>query len=210
MRITGWLGMLAIWSGDDHDLAEGFLSEGMGLLRQIGDWEYGAYCLEGFAGLAGAREQGARAARLWGAAQVLRRSIGAPLPPEPRPYYGRSMAATRVLLGEALWEAAFTEGSAMSAEEAAEYALSEEVAPAPESPTLADRRTGGSLTTREQEVAAMVARGLSNRQIASQLHLSERTVENHVSKILRKLGLASRAEIAAWTTERRLLTPDPD
>jgi DNA-binding NarL/FixJ family response regulator len=56
----------------------------------------------------------------------------------------------------------------------------------------------------------MVARGLPNRRIASELHLSERTVENHVSKILRKLGLASRAEIAAWTTERRLLAPDSD
>jgi DNA-binding NarL/FixJ family response regulator len=91
-----------------------------------------------------------------------------------------------------------------------EYALSEEerATHAPERPS--DDEVPAALTHHEGEVAAMVARGLSNRQIASELHLSERTVENHVSNILRKLGLASRAEIAAWTTERRLLAPDPD
>jgi DNA-binding NarL/FixJ family response regulator len=56
-------------------------------------------------------------------------------------------------------------------------------------------------------VAAMVAQGMSNRQIAQELFLSEHTVKRHISKILRKLGLASRAEVAAWATERLLLTP---
>jgi DNA-binding NarL/FixJ family response regulator len=56
----------------------------------------------------------------------------------------------------------------------------------------------------------MVSRGLSNRQVASDLHLSERTVENHVSKFLRKLEFASRTEIAAWATQQRLLAPNPD
>jgi DNA-binding NarL/FixJ family response regulator len=59
-------------------------------------------------------------------------------------------------------------------------------------------------------VAALVARGLSNRQVASELHLSECTVENHASKILRKLALASRAEIAAWATRQRLIAPEAD
>jgi DNA-binding NarL/FixJ family response regulator len=54
-------------------------------------------------------------------------------------------------------------------------------------------------------VAALVAQGLSNRQIAKDLYLSERTIENHVSKILRKLELAARTEIAAWTTEQKLI-----
>jgi hypothetical protein len=51
---------------------------------------------------------------------------------------------------------------------------------------------------------------MSNRQIAQQLYLLERTIENHISKILRKLDLASRTEIASWATERRLLAPNPD
>ena len=86
-RTVGWMGLLTFWSGDDHDLAEGFLKEGLALNREIGSWEYVAYCLEGFAGLAGERGQGARAARLWGAAEALRTSIGAPPTPETRPYY---------------------------------------------------------------------------------------------------------------------------
>jgi predicted ATPase len=138
-RNTGWVAMLTFWNGDDHDVAEKFLKEGLALNREVENWEFVAYCLEGSAGLAGAREQGVRAAWLWGAAEALRTNIGAPPTPETRRYYPQSMAAARALLGEAAWDAAFAEGSAMSAEETVEYALSEEVAPAPENP-LADRR----------------------------------------------------------------------
>jgi len=54
------------------------------------------------------------------------------------------------------------------------------------------------LTSREREIAALVAAGLSNGAIAGRLTLSERTVENHVSHILRKLGRSSRAGVASW------------
>ena len=60
----------------------------------------------------------------------------------------------------------------------------------------ADERTG-RLTAREREVALLVARGLTNRQIAQQLSISEYTVANHVRKILKKLGLRSRAQISS-------------
>jgi DNA-binding NarL/FixJ family response regulator len=60
------------------------------------------------------------------------------------------------------------------------------------------------LTRREQEVADLVARGLSNATVARQLYLSPATVATHVSHILEKLGFSSRVEIAAWVVERRL------
>ena len=55
------------------------------------------------------------------------------------------------------------------------------------------------LTPREREVAALVAQGLTNRQIAAALHLSERTAQNHVQHILTKLDLANRSQIAVRT-----------
>lgn len=74
-----------------------------------------------------------------------------------------------------------------------------------EAASLLARARGGrstSLSAREEEVAALVADGLSNRQIAARLHLSERTVETHVRAIFNKLGFESRARIAAWFAVR--------
>jgi DNA-binding CsgD family transcriptional regulator/tetratricopeptide (TPR) repeat protein len=65
------------------------------------------------------------------------------------------------------------------------------------SAVLSGDRPGG-LTRREREVATLVARGLSNRQIAAAAHISERTVESHVQHILDKLGFTNRTQIAAW------------
>jgi DNA-binding CsgD family transcriptional regulator len=62
--------------------------------------------------------------------------------------------------------------------------------------------SAGPLTRREREIAGLIARGLTNRQIAAALHISERTAENHVQHILAKLGLHTRTQIAAWTAIR--------
>lgn len=62
----------------------------------------------------------------------------------------------------------------------------------------------GGLTPREREVARFVAQGKSNREIAQELVLSERTVENHIGNILTKLGFTSRVQIAVWSVEKGL------
>jgi DNA-binding NarL/FixJ family response regulator len=71
--------------------------------------------------------------------------------------------------------------------------------PAPIDPEL------DQLTSREQEVMRLIARGYTYREVASQLHLSVKTVETHVSAVLRKLQLSNRHELTAWATDRRLL-----
>jgi non-specific serine/threonine protein kinase len=71
-------------------------------------------------------------------------------------------------------------------------------------PDVGVATSGVQLTRREQEVADLVARGLSNSAVASQLYLSPATVATHVSHILEKLGFSSRVEVAAWIVERRL------
>ena len=57
---------------------------------------------------------------------------------------------------------------------------------------------GVPLTPREMQVARLVAVGRSNKQIAAELVISQRTAENHVRRILTKLGFTSRAQVAAW------------
>lgn len=122
-------------------------------------------------------------------------------------YEGR-LAAARSQLDEEAWSAAWEEGKAMPLGRVVEYVLSgeEERDPPPmvaspgQQPPAVER--GRKLTRREQEVALHVASGLSNRQIASELSLSERTVENHVRKILKKLRVSSRAQIAARVSRR--------
>jgi DNA-binding NarL/FixJ family response regulator len=63
-------------------------------------------------------------------------------------------------------------------------------------------KVGAALSRREEEIARLVGLGLSNDQIAARLFLSRRTVESHVSSILRKLAMASRVEIAAYAARR--------
>jgi predicted ATPase/DNA-binding SARP family transcriptional activator/DNA-binding CsgD family transcriptional regulator len=155
------------------------------------------------------REQPVRAARLWGAVEGMEEAYGvhvSPIALSESDYEGR-LAASRSQLDERAWSRAWEEGKAMLLERAVDYGLSEEeelepspLAPATESP-LADEPTE-TLTRREQEVALLVARGLTNRQIAQELSVSRNTANNHVARILRKLGLSSRSQIAAWVTER--------
>jgi DNA-binding NarL/FixJ family response regulator len=65
-------------------------------------------------------------------------------------------------------------------------------------PGRSSTAAAGPLTWRERDVAALLAEGRTNRQIAEQLVISERTAEHHVQSILNKLGLASRAQVAGW------------
>jgi DNA-binding NarL/FixJ family response regulator len=80
-------------------------------------------------------------------------------------------------------------------------------APAREPP--ADRELS-LLTRREREVAGLVARGLTDPQIAAALVIAKRTADAHVYHILTKLGFNSRAQIAAWAVEQRLLAGRDD
>jgi DNA-binding NarL/FixJ family response regulator len=65
--------------------------------------------------------------------------------------------------------------------------------------SLSHRRTPLVLSPREAEVARLVAKGLTNREIAERLVISDRTAENHVQHILTKLGFTTRSQIAAWS-----------
>jgi non-specific serine/threonine protein kinase len=69
------------------------------------------------------------------------------------------------------------------------------------------KTANGGLTAREREVAAFIAHGLTNAQIAAALVVSERTIESHTGHIRDKLGFTSRTQIAGWAVERGLVEP---
>jgi predicted ATPase/DNA-binding SARP family transcriptional activator/DNA-binding CsgD family transcriptional regulator len=204
-RVVGamslWLGTLAHLGLGDHQLARELAEEGFDLARQTGHAHITALILHVLAASAGSQGRPVRSARLWGAAETLRETVGVTLGPAERYHYGPYIDAARDQVDEAIWEAALDEGRAMTTERAVEYALSEKEPAAPtESPPNA---LHVELTRREKEVAALVARGLSSRQVASALTISERTVDNHVANILKKLDLHSRHEIRARLEEQQ-------
>jgi DNA-binding CsgD family transcriptional regulator len=198
------LGLMALQHGD-YGRAVGLQEESLSLRRELGDQGGIAECLEGLSGVAAAQEEPSRAVRLWSAAEAMREAIGAPPPPGHRSLYETYLSAVRARMDQAAWVAAWAQGRAMTPEEAVGYALGEEEPTTPAAPEeAASGEPPEALTEREREVALLVARGLTNRQVSSELSISERTVHNHVRNILKKLGLRSRAQLAAWVTERRL------
>jgi DNA-binding CsgD family transcriptional regulator len=157
------------------------------------------------AALAGAQEQAERSARLWGAAETLRERIGIVFSPFERSYFEPYISAAQGRLDEASWDAAWAEGRALTLEQAVEYALEtrpdeepqEEPSPKPSYP--------GGLSAREVEVLRLVARGMTNAQIAGELFVSPRTVNWHLGSVYRKLGFSSRAEATRYAAEHDLL-----
>ena len=192
-----------------HARAAELYAEGLAASIEAGDNANIAYCLEGLAQVAVAQRNMERAARLFGAAETSLEAAGGVRYSHAQDGAMREQAvkAIRSQLDDTAFLAIWAEGAAMSPADALEYALApEEVASRP-SPTVPAEPSSGTgpnkLTRREQEVADLVARGLTNRQIAAELSISEHTVANHVAKILRKLGLDTRSQITAWVVERR-------
>jgi len=194
LDMQGWVALLQ----GDHERAGISYRESLTLCKELGDKQIAVGSLDGLACISAAEEASERAAKLFGAAEVLGEAVG-PLTPEEDALRAPYLVMARSQLDEASWRAAWVEGRAMSMNQAIDYALSEEepippISPATKRPSADEER---HLTRREREVAALVARGFTSRQIASQLVLSERTVDNHVAHILRKLSLHSREQIAA-------------
>ncbi len=191
------LGVLAEVEGDTPQAAVLF-REGLALSRDVGDRHSIPWILAGLARTA-ASGHPAHAARILGAVTPHLAPGATGLHPPDVPSRDRALATLRRALGGPALTAALAEGASLTLEQAAEEVggLACDV-PAARAGTAA----AGGLTPREREVAALVARGFSNRQIATELTIAERTAENHVEHILGKLGLHSRAQVAAWVVRR--------
>jgi non-specific serine/threonine protein kinase len=190
---NGLLGTLE-WAQGDSASAEARLKEAVRIQDGLGHRWGMLNSLAGLAWVAGTRGQLDRAALLLGAGAALSQELGITLFPHAQVHETACETAARAGLGDAGYEEAWARGFALSRERVVAAAL-EEAAPAGR---FAPEAGDAELSDRELEVARLVARGLTNPAIATELFLSRATVKTHVSHILSKLGLQSRAQIAGW------------
>jgi predicted ATPase/DNA-binding CsgD family transcriptional regulator len=196
------LGKLQIRRGE-LESARSSLREALGLAHRIGNRRRLAYTLSAVAALATAEGHAERATRLEAIASAAVAEIGALAQrPDPAPFLDQ-------VAPRAFGPSASTSPSAPTREldRAVEECLVL-LAAVPVAVPVPGPWTD-SLTRRERDVVALLARGLANRQIAEALVLTEGTVENYVQRILGKLGFNNRAQIAVWATQRGLGDASP-
>ena len=146
------------------------------------------------AGLAGLRQEYERAAQLHGVAEVQRQRYGIGYG-----FNGREpdLPSVRAALGNPSFYDYQAEGRAMRFDEAVAYAISSN-----NRPSRAPLRLSGPLSRRQSEVLRLIAAGKTNREIAAELVLSERTVQRHIADIYLKINVRNRSEATAYALSR--------
>jgi predicted ATPase/DNA-binding CsgD family transcriptional regulator len=195
----GWVAL------DQLDLptASASLAESLELSVATGQRLGIARGMEAFCALAAARGDDTTAVRLEGAAGAVRDAAGLARSAAAQARLDGLLVAPHQRLGPNLVAGLIAEGRRLSTHEATACAL--QVAAPGQRPAGAApgaREAGGAaasgLTAREHQIALLIAHGLSNRAIAAELVISPATAARHVANILAKLGLNSRAQVAAW------------
>ncbi|MBB5159600.1 ATP-binding protein [Saccharopolyspora phatthalungensis] len=192
------LGVEAWRAGELQHAAE-LIHESLELQRKFNDHHTVGQCVEVLAWIAMSQGENEQAARLFGVSNTFLREGGTPLLAFFDEYHHHCERAVRRALGEQKYGKFFAQGASVRLQNAVGYALGEPVGAS--TPVAPERET--ELSRRELEIADLVVQGMSNKQIANTLVLSQRTAEAHVQNILLKLGFTSRAQIAAWATERQ-------
>jgi non-specific serine/threonine protein kinase len=188
------LGM-ARWLMGESEKSERAEIEAIRLLAELKEGTGIALCLDALAWTSASQSDFERSARLQGAALTAWESIPRQRPGPVRPYAARCEEITQSEIGTDRWAALMEEGRQLEPTAAVAYAMREDRSVAANRrPT----RTGSTLTERELQVTELVVRGMTDREIAAELVISQRTAESHVQHILTKLGFRSRAQIAAW------------
>jgi predicted ATPase/DNA-binding CsgD family transcriptional regulator len=187
---------------DAEDLAgaDRCLRECLSLHQAVGEQTELPPALEAFVllGLRGAPTQQPRAVRLIAAAGALRRRLGSTAPGAYGSAVEEALGGLRARMDWSGFTTAWEEGLRLTPAAAVTEALS---APAPGRAESQEDSEPQALTPRQAQVAMLVSEGLTNRQIAERLGLSEWTVVNHVRQVMRRLGCTSRVQVA-WSVGR--------
>jgi predicted ATPase/DNA-binding CsgD family transcriptional regulator len=199
-HILGNLGKVAL-SGGNMGRAFDLYVESLDLFATIEDRNGIAESLEGLASEAEGRGATERAVRLWAAADTLRSSIDAPLPPAERASYEASIATARETLGDARFTFTWDEGQHRPLATTIAWAREAQA----EASSTAHKSIPAGLSEREIDVLRLVARGLSAKQVAAQLIISPRTVHAHLASIYGKIGVSTRVAATHFAIEHGLL-----
>jgi predicted ATPase/DNA-binding CsgD family transcriptional regulator len=188
---------LAKYLGGSPGAAEALFAESLDLARRMGMRAITAYALIGLALAGRGGADPGWSARLHGAADQALVDLHHALEPLEARLADLDRQRLRVAMGAAAFEADYTVGRTLDPAQVL-AALPGGDAPAARARAAGSREAPPVLTPRELDVLKLVARGLSNPDIAQRLVLSEHTVHRHLANILRKLNLSSRAAAAAW------------
>ena len=203
------------------------------LRRALGARQGVARCLDILGEVAVARGNLERAARIYGAVDSMWQAIGFARALDEVDRYERELESIRQALGERAFSSAWEVGRALDTDDAVREGMGElpgaseepaysaddagqpfaragasdsrgspaafEPVPAPGGPSAVD-----IVTRRERDVAILLARGLTNRQIAQTLVVTEGTAANAIRRVLQRLGFQNRAQVAAWAVEHGL------
>jgi DNA-binding CsgD family transcriptional regulator len=176
--------------------ARAALVKGVPAIADLGDRFAIPIGLSALAGLAAEEGRPRAAVRLAGAAAAYEEINQTYRPPKIRAQLNTWLDPVRAAVGAAVAKL-FDEGRGLTLDEAIALGLDDVREGAGRSAPSSD------LTRREREIAALVATGLTNREIAGKLYLSVRTVEVHVDHALTKLGFRTRTQLAVWMHEQR-------
>ena len=182
----------------EHDVAETALRDALRATLVVDDRRGLVMRMELLACAAARAGDATRSATLLGASEMVRLDLGA----SPSPFTTDLVADARERTAAALGQDRFDEvaGAGALLDRDAAIAVALGTSAAGHVPSRPKPRGVDPLGKREREVAELIAEGLSNKDIAARLFLSERTVETHVYNILNKLGFKSRVNIAAWVS----------
>jgi predicted ATPase/DNA-binding CsgD family transcriptional regulator len=195
---------LALWRRGDHRQAIPPLRESIAIKRTLHDLFGLGMAVEFLAWSLTCTGRHEDAARLFGTLERIWPLVGVPLMGiQPlADHHQESEAKARAALGGEAFDAAFGKVAGMDPYQALDQVLREEVTRR-EPPPKRDDRLWSPLTRRERDVALLIAEGLSNKDIAARLVIAQRTAEAHAERILAKLGVTSRTQVAAWVIERQ-------
>jgi non-specific serine/threonine protein kinase len=194
----GRLAALARDRGDDDQAARAF-QQALVLCTGIDEHWTIAQALAGLSDIASRHRQAETAARIIGAIDALGRAVGATAFPIAATSWERAVASTRAALGEDRFAQLRAAGQTVRLDEAVALARTVSLPDAASDPRClqSDLRSSGALTRREREVLQLLIAGQTDREIAERLFIGHRTVQDHVSHILGKLGAANRTEATA-------------